>query len=167
MFLSHWGVVIYVAIGNKCKFNYKCSGDPSVWAVMCNKWSEVKVAQSCLTLCDPRDWVHGLLQARILECVSFSFSKGSPQPRYQTRSPSLQVDSLPADQFKSFSKIPPSQKRYPRKVFEKKNQLCGFHSCFYFKELVAHISHLLIYQVIFILYFAYVFRFHLLVFGLP
>ena len=115
----------------------------------------------------PGTVVRGILQARILECVAFPFSKGSSQPRYQTRSPSLQADSLPADKFKSFSKIPPSQKRYPRKVFEKKNQLCGFCSCFYFKELVAHISHLFIYQVIFILYFAYVFRFHLLVFGLP
>ena len=30
--------------------------------------SEVKVTQSCLTLCDPMDdTVHGILQARILE----------------------------------------------------------------------------------------------------
>ena len=30
---------------------------------------EVKVAQSCLTVCDPMDYtVHGILQARILEC---------------------------------------------------------------------------------------------------
>ena len=29
---------------------------------------KVKVAQSCLTLCDPMDYkVHGILQARILE----------------------------------------------------------------------------------------------------
>ena len=152
---------------------------------MCNKWSEAKVTQSCPTLAAPGTVVHGILQARILECVAFPFSKGSSQPRYQTRSPTLQADSLPADrkcalhliilyfycwtgvQFKSFSKIPPSRKRYPGKVFEKKNQFCGFSSCFYIKELVAHISHLFIYQVIFILYFAYVFRFHLLVFGLP
>ena len=31
---------------------------------------EVKVTQSCLTLCDPMDYtVHGILQARILEWV--------------------------------------------------------------------------------------------------
>ena len=36
--------------------------------------SEVKVAQSCLTLCDP-------IQARILEWVAFPFSRGSSQPR--------------------------------------------------------------------------------------
>ena len=41
-----------------------------------------KVAQSCLTLCDPMDCsppgssVHGMLQARILECAAISFSMG-------------------------------------------------------------------------------------------
>ena len=38
----------------------------------------VKVTQSCLTLCDFRDYtVHGILQARILEWVAFPFSRGS------------------------------------------------------------------------------------------
>ena len=41
-----------------------------------------KVAQSCLTLCDPMDYtVHGVLQARILEWVAVPFSRGSSQPR--------------------------------------------------------------------------------------
>ena len=41
---------------------------------------KVKVAQSCLTLCDPMDCiVHGILQARILEWVAFS--RVSFQPR--------------------------------------------------------------------------------------
>ena len=32
------------------------------------KENESKFAQSCLTLCDPKDYtVHGILQARILE----------------------------------------------------------------------------------------------------
>ena len=39
---------------------------------------EVKVAQSCLTLCDPMDYtVHGILQTRILEWVAIPFSRGS------------------------------------------------------------------------------------------
>ena len=44
-------------------------------------------AQSCPALCDPIDCslpsssVHGILQARILEWVAISFSKGSSQPR--------------------------------------------------------------------------------------
>ena len=46
---------------------------------------QVKVTQSCLTLCNPMACtVHGILQARILEWVAFPFSKGSSQPRNQT-----------------------------------------------------------------------------------
>ena len=67
------------------------------------KWfakEEVLVIQSCLTLCDPMDYslpgssVHGILQARILEWVAISFSKGSSWPRDQLESPALQADSL-------------------------------------------------------------------------
>ena len=59
---------------------------------------EVKVAQLCLTLCDPMDYtVHGILQPRILEWVAFPFSRGSSQPRIEPRSPALQADSLPAE----------------------------------------------------------------------
>ena len=48
--------------------------------------SEVKVAHSCLILCDPMDYtVHGILQARILAWVAIPFSRGSSQPRTQTR----------------------------------------------------------------------------------
>ena len=47
---------------------------------------KVKVAQSCLTLCDPVDYtVHGILQARMLEWVAVPFSRGSSQPRDQTQ----------------------------------------------------------------------------------
>ena len=47
---------------------------------------KVKFAQSCLTLCDPMDYiVHGILQARILEWVAFPFSRGSSQPRDRTQ----------------------------------------------------------------------------------
>ena len=43
---------------------------------------KMKVAQLCLTLCDPMDYtVHGILQARIPEWVAFPFSRGSFQPR--------------------------------------------------------------------------------------
>ena len=47
---------------------------------------KVKVTQSCPTLCDPMDYtVHGILQARILEWVAFSFSRASSQPRDRTQ----------------------------------------------------------------------------------
>ena len=40
----------------------------------------VKIAQSCLTLRNPMDYiVHEILQARILEWVAFPFSRGSSQ----------------------------------------------------------------------------------------
>ena len=43
---------------------------------------EVKVAQSCPTLCNPIDYtVHGILQTRILEWVAIPFSRGSSQPK--------------------------------------------------------------------------------------
>ena len=46
----------------------------------------VKVAQLCPTLYDPMDsTVHGILQAGILECVAFLFSRGSSQPRDQNQ----------------------------------------------------------------------------------
>ena len=53
--------------------------------------SESEVAQSCLTLCDPVDCsppgssIHGILQARILEWVAISFSRGSSQLRDWTQ----------------------------------------------------------------------------------
>ena len=49
--------------------------------------SESEVAQLCPTLCDPVDCslpgssVHGILQARVLEWVAISFSRGSSLPR--------------------------------------------------------------------------------------
>ena len=49
---------------------------------------KVKVAQSCLTLCNPVDYiVHGMLQIRILEWVAIPLSRGSSQPRAQTQCP--------------------------------------------------------------------------------
>ena len=52
---------------------------------------EGEVAQSCPTLCDPVDRnllgfsIHGILQARILEWIAISFSRGSSQPRDRTQ----------------------------------------------------------------------------------
>ena len=50
-----------------------------------------EVAQLCPTLCNPMDCslpgfsVHGILQARIVEWVTISFSRGYSGPRDQTR----------------------------------------------------------------------------------
>ena len=48
--------------------------------------AHVQVAQSCPTLCHPIDYtIHGILQAKILEWVAFSFSKVCYQPRDRTQ----------------------------------------------------------------------------------
>ena len=52
---------------------------------------QVKLAQSCPTLCDPKDGrlpgssVHGILKTRILKWVAIPLSRGSSQPRDQTQ----------------------------------------------------------------------------------
>ena len=59
-----------------------------------------KLLQLCPTLCDPVDCspsgssVHGFLQAKILEWVSFSPPGDLPNPGVKPRSPALQADSL-------------------------------------------------------------------------
>ena len=75
----------------------------------CTSWtikkaeSESEVAQSCPTLCDPVDCslpgssVHGIFQARILEWVAISFSRGSSQPRDEPWSSALCADALPSE----------------------------------------------------------------------
>ena len=55
------------------------------------KESESELAQLCPTLCDPMDGslpgssVHRIFQARVLEWVAISFSRGSSQPRDHTQ----------------------------------------------------------------------------------
>ena len=64
-----------------------------------------EVAQSCPTLCDPMDCcppdssVRGILQARILEWVAISFSRGSSWPRDQTQVSHIVADTLPSEPF--------------------------------------------------------------------
>ena len=67
---------------------------------MCRVFS---VAQSCLTLCDPRDCslpgstVHGDSPGKILEWVVMPSSRDLPNPGIKPRSPTLQADSLPSE----------------------------------------------------------------------
>ena len=52
----------------------------------CPTLLKVKVTQLCQTLCDSMDYtVHGILQARVLEWVTFLISRGSSQPRDRTQ----------------------------------------------------------------------------------
>ena len=58
---------------------------PEEYEKVCCYWC-CSVTKLCLTLCDPMDWgspgssVHGIIQARILEQVAISFSRGSSRP---------------------------------------------------------------------------------------
>ena len=62
-----------------------------------------KSLQSCLTLHGPIDCnppvssIHGIIQARILEWVAISFSRGLPDLGIEPGSPSLQADALPSE----------------------------------------------------------------------
>ena len=59
---------------------------PSAWKCLAKGKVKVKAAHSCPTLCDPMDYtVHGILQARVLQWVAFSFSSESSQPRHWTQ----------------------------------------------------------------------------------
>ena len=57
----------------------------------------MKVAQSCLILCDTMDYtVHEILQARILEWVVKPSPGDLPNPGIEPWSPTLQADALPS-----------------------------------------------------------------------
>ena len=69
-------------------------------------WNSIvcEVTQSCPTLCDPMDCslpgslVRGIFQARVLEWVAISFSRGDlPNPGIKPGSPSLQADAVPSE----------------------------------------------------------------------
>ena len=66
-------------------------------------------SESCSALsdmCNPKDYiVHGILQARILEWVAVSFSRGSPQPRDGTRVRTLDREDLLEKEMATHSSI--------------------------------------------------------------
>ena len=64
------------------------------------KYSKVKAAQSCPTLCDPMDCsppgssVYGIFQERIWKELPFPSPGDFPDPGIEPRSPALRADSL-------------------------------------------------------------------------
>ena len=89
-------------------------------------YEKVSVSQTCLILYDrldcspPGSSVHGILQARILEWVAISFSRGSSWPGIEPRSPALQEDPLQTE--------PPGTPRY----FTEDQYLTHFYWCIVF-----------------------------------
>ena len=63
---------------------------PKIITALLTSYDAAKLLQLCLTLCNSLDHspldssVHGILQARILEWIAISFSRGSSHPRDQT-----------------------------------------------------------------------------------
>ena len=85
---------------------------------LCGFSNTSEVVQSCPTLCDPMDCslpassIHGIFQARVLEWVAISFSRGLPDPGLKPRSPTLQAAALPSEPLgKLQSQIPVLIKR--------------------------------------------------------
>ena len=59
---------------------------------------KVKVAQLCLTLCDPMSYiVHAVLRPEHWSGNLFSSPGDPPNPEIESRSPALQADSVPAE----------------------------------------------------------------------
>ena len=96
-----WGIYKQAQQNGSCIFDKK-QELPTAQAK--NVYMHAKLLQSCPTLYDPMDCslpgtsVHGILQARILEWVAMSTSRGLPNPGIEPAplmSPALQADSLP------------------------------------------------------------------------
>ena len=98
--LSHQGIPIYI-----------------LWDTHCS------VTKSCPTLCDPMDptppgsSVHGIFQARTLQWVAISFSKGSSLPRDWTRMSFLTG---------GFFALEPPRKTYGMLLSHKRNEIMPF-----------------------------------------
>ena len=55
------------------------------WVWFLSREDPLEKSESHAVMSDPGYPLHGILQARMLEGVAFPFSRGSPQPRDQTR----------------------------------------------------------------------------------
>ena len=65
---------------------------------VCHEESANESCSVVSTLCDPMDYtVRGILQARILEWITFPFSRDLPNPGIEPRSSTSRGDSLPAE----------------------------------------------------------------------
>ena len=85
-----------VACTSLSQDGFQCAGFWNVgrtilWVGVSSFLLESEVAQSCPTVCDPMDGslpcfsVHAIFQARVLEWVAISFSRGSSWPRDWTQ----------------------------------------------------------------------------------
>ena len=96
-----WWAAVYGVAQSRTRLKRRSSSSSFI-IIICFLFI-VLVAQLCLTLCNPLDCnlpdfsVLGIFQARILDLVAISFSRGSSWPRDQTQSSALKADSLPTE----------------------------------------------------------------------
>ena len=64
---------------------------------VCQSLGRVRLLSTPQTVAYQAPLSMGILQARLLEWIAISFSRGSSQPGIEPRSPTLQVDSLPSE----------------------------------------------------------------------
>ena len=101
---QYWNQIDYILCSQRWRISIQsakirsgadCGSDHELLIAKFRLERERKVAQSCLTLCDPMDCslpgssVHGIFQAIVLEWIAISFSKWSSQPRIEPGSPAL------------------------------------------------------------------------------
>ena len=93
IFPRHLWLPSFLGFTNQCRFQEANKALKYLKRItqIIHKHILMLVTQSYPTLCDPMDCsppgssVHGILQARILEWVAISFSRGSSQPRDRTQ----------------------------------------------------------------------------------
>jgi len=90
-FLYH--VLIFSGLQSFCVwFQFTCTlslGHSTEFFVAVYSLSLVQLFCNPIDCSPPGSSAHGISQVRILECVAFSFSRGSSQPKDQTKSPAL------------------------------------------------------------------------------
>ena len=97
-----------------------------------------EIIQSCLTLCDPMDCslpgfsVHGIFQARVLEWVAIAFSRRSSQPRDESRSPTIQADTL-------LSETPGKSKKRKKEEKKKRTQMKYYMKEEYYSNMLTNL----------------------------
>ena len=91
-----------------CSYVYLCDYS-SLSSLLLFIYDDGLVAKVVYDSCDPMDCslpdssVHGISQARILEGVAISFSRGSSNSGIEPRPPELQVDYLSAEPSRKLS----------------------------------------------------------------
>ena len=116
------------------------------------QWTN-EVAQSCLTLCDPMDcslpgpFIRGIFQARVLEWIAISFSRGSSRPGDRTQVSRIAGRRFPVWAVHSgfFDAVPCSAMKLHEQFLQTQlTRMCSTKSCVksgsYAKLRQSHIS---------------------------